>query len=331
MFELRENDNGYVIIKCSTHEHTVIVPAVYEGKPIVNIDAGAFNTCMNTINLIIEAEIYFLPKKVFANCPIKNIIFKYGLFSFPKDAFLGSSVESISIPSLIKIDARAFKDSKLSAFNFPNSIDSIDSQVFSGTPLEKLGNRDGILFNYNGLDTVLVTQGISTLLPCSFSESDVSTVIIAEETQRIYGKVFMGNSKLKRVEFYNTLLKLPENLFLNCSSLTSVKLPNKLQIICKGSFAHTVSLTNIQIPETVQFLEDQCFTGSGLEEFVGEGVLHVGDFAFESCKNLKSVHLGKAEKISSSAFNKCSSLERIYINRNTVFKTNNPKFKIFYV
>lgn len=332
MYNLREVRGGFSIAKCMDMQNIVhTIPAEYEGKKIVSIDKGAFSECVNIEKLIIEPSIHFLPKKVFDSTTIKEILFKNPLYTIPKYAFQNSCLEYINIPSVVRIEHHAFKDSKLNKFNLPATLVQLESQVFGGTPLEQKGRVDSTLYKYTGNELFYMTKGIHILLPRSLSDNGLNTVIVCEETQKLFDQVFAGNSSINRVDFYNTLIELPTNTFLDCRHLSTVLLPNGLERIGEGAFSGTYNLTKIALPSTVSQIKFKSFAYSSLESLDAPNVRYVDKWAFEKCENLKEVDLRGAYQIHNSAFANCINLTTLHINKRCRFKGYLPNTKIIRV
>ncbi len=138
------------------------------------------------------------------------------------------------------------------------------------------------------------------------------TYRVLDGTISIDSWAFFRKSKLKNIEFPDTLKYIRFRAFSNCSSLAKVILPKSVKRIGHLSFADCSNLANIIIPD---------------------GVTCVGSSAFQHCKSLKSIVLPKSLlRIEEKTFKGCVSLSEIilpeslrYIDKEAFMKCSKLK------
>lgn len=91
------------------------------------------------------------------NNKMKKLVVKKGVTTISDNAFEGTSLTSVSLPStLTKIGSYAFFDADLKSITIPKSVKKIGVQVFYANPIkafkvakgsEYLSTKDGVLFN----------------------------------------------------------------------------------------------------------------------------------------------------------------------------------------
>lgn len=69
------------------HRHGIVIPDVYNGKPVIGIDNEAFNGCKEITSVFMPDSIVIIGEGAFANCGITNITIPANLFYFGNLAF----------------------------------------------------------------------------------------------------------------------------------------------------------------------------------------------------------------------------------------------------
>lgn len=173
--------------------------------------------------------------------------------------------------------------------------------------VEVLGN--GCFMNCKALEEVTVPSGIRSCGDSVFSDSGLkkATVNCAE----ISGWMFSG-----------------------CQELTSVTLSEGVTKIGRAAFLNCAKVKEVQLPSTLRVLREACFSGTGVEEITVQGDIYYAHLAFRGskikkatmntsvvpegifygCKTLeKVIFTEKVTSIEVGAFEKCTSLKKIYI------------------
>ena len=154
-------------------------------------------------------------------------------------------------------------------------------------------------------------------------------------------QAFRDSSSLMSVELPDSLTNIGNGAFLWCSSLTSVELPDSVTSMGTNPFNGCELLKNIKVsPEQPAFavIDDVLFNkaekslicypeGKQAEDYkVPQGILQIGDFAFESCSSLTSIELpDSVTNIGESAFSGCGSLLSIKLP-DSVMKVGDRAF-----
>lgn len=109
-----------------------------------------------------------------------------------------------------------------------------------------------------------------------------------------------------------------KSLFLSCTKLTSIILPSTLTTIGSNAFYNCSSLASVIIPSSVKTIGSSAFAGSGLKEISLNGVITIGNSAFNGCSSLSTVRMSGVTTISNSAFYSCVSLTSITIDAKNI-------------
>ncbi len=80
--------DGYIVADIGDCTDTeIVIPDVYNGKPVIGIDNEAFNGCKEITSVFMPDSIVIIGEEAFANCGITNITIPANLFYFGNLAF----------------------------------------------------------------------------------------------------------------------------------------------------------------------------------------------------------------------------------------------------
>lgn len=198
-----------------------------------------------------------------------------------------------------------------------------------------------------GIKSVIVKNGVTGIGYGAFANcKDLTSVIIENGVTKIDGRAFVNCENLTSIALPNSLTKIGDRAFDNCKRLTSIHIPDSVTEIdnfafcyCtrltsifipygvtsigSGAFSHCYSLTSIMIDENntkYKFIDGVLFSKDGtyLHTYlvsnkapsytVPDGVTSIGDWAFDSCKNLTSLFTNNVTNIGEKAFCRCENL-----------------------
>ena len=161
LFELNDDGTGYVVVgigKCSDKD--VIIPPIYEGKPVVAIGTRAFyplaTISVKYINSVsMPDSIIEIGEMAFAYNPLTEIKLPNNLRIISQAAFLGTMIESVIIPdSVMRIETAAFMSLYLKSVYIGRGLSSVrlGTNAFLSAALEeiKVSNDNFDLFVING-------------------------------------------------------------------------------------------------------------------------------------------------------------------------------------
>ena len=184
-------------------------------------------------------------------------------------AFMGSTVQSVTIPSSVKtIGTNAFKDctmlntliisegvteirdyafmgcTSLSNVSLPSSIRKVGSTILGGSGWWNdqaagfLSIGDGILLRYTGKDgAVTVPDGIKIISNAFYYLGTVKNIVIPEGVTSVGTFAFCACPKLTSIVFPKSVSSIADNAIYECSSLTEI-------YVSENSYAHQWCLDN---------------------------------------------------------------------------------------
>ena len=298
----------------------IVIPSVYEDKPVTSIGYYAFRGRGSLTSVTIPDSVTSIGYGRFDGC---------------------SGLTSITIPdSVTSIGERAFYGcSGLTSVTIPDSVTSIGHQSFRGC---------------SGLTSITISDSLTSITSFAFYGcSGLTSITIPNSVTSIEGRAFSGCSGLTSITIPNSVTSINDSAFNGCSGLTSITIPDSVTSIGDRAFEDCSGLTSITIPDSVTSIGDRAFEDcSGLEsiyitdiaawcnisglEFmryygssnkklylnnelitdlvVPGSVTSIGDYAFSGCTGLRSITIpNSVTSIGNEAFAGCSGLEKIEV------------------
>ena len=288
---------------------------------LMSIGNWAFYGCSSLASVTLPDSITIIGNSAFQDCSgLTSVTMPKGLTSIGDDAFLGcSDLISVTIPdSVTSIGSSAFLGcSGLTSIAIPNSITSIGDDTF---------------YNCSGLTTVTIPNSVKSIGNSAFYGCIGLTTVISEIEKpfKISTSVFNGipsNAELIVPKGAKTAYQSATgwNVFQNITEAGSVVIQdiNGVNYSIDGDSA-VVSMSKtakgeVKIEESIVFndtvlhvtaIEDGAFKDNleitSVE--IPNTVKTIGVSAFEGCKNIVTIIIGKAvEEIASRAFAGISS------------------------
>ena len=246
------NEYATVVGLGTARETDIVIPAVYRGLPVKEIDQSAF--------AVSEDE---------RNATLTSVFIPDGVTRIGDQAFDGCiGLTKITIPdSLTEIGSYAFSCCiGLMEITIPDGVTEIGYGAFDGCGgLERFiveadntvyNSQDGILYNKAQTQMILVPHAIK-------------------------GAVTIPDG----------VTKIGDRAFYSCEGLTSVIIGSGVSSIEESAFWNCSGLTEITIPDNVTAIGRWAFSGSGLTEVkLGSGVTSIENGAFYNCGELKKVY-----------------------------------------
>ncbi|WP_031550555.1 leucine-rich repeat domain-containing protein [Oribacterium sp. FC2011] len=203
-FELERKLGGYCISKYIGFDENIIIPAYFDGEPIISIGHNAFYKLKTAKKVIIGNDIIAIDDSAFQGCSsLKNIILPNSLIFIGNSSFYGcSSLERINLPDGIRyIGEACFSDCGIKELTLPNSLKYIDSYAFSNTNIEELYLPYGVEF-----------LGYKAFYNCKY---------------------------LRNVELPCTLQIISEAAFLDCANISEIDIPSSVSEIGDDNFKYS--------------------------------------------------------------------------------------------
>ncbi|WP_269537481.1 leucine-rich repeat domain-containing protein [Cerasicoccus fimbriatus] len=312
---------------------------------------SAFSSCAKLTSITLPEGITEISG--FASCKLlSSIDIPEGVTTIGSYTFIEcTNLESITLPnSLTQIRGVAFVGcEKLKSIHIPKNVSFIDTVVFGHNYdlMEITVDPDNTF--YTAIDNVLFNTDQTELLACPVTKS--GEYIIPESVKTIRNYAFYGCKDIIHISLPENLELVENSAFFGCSSLQRLEIP-KLTVIeenvvdaCSSLISITVdpenpyyaSLDGVLFDKSLETLHRYPPGKSGVYK-IPSSTITIDDYAFSYAKNLMTITIGESvEKVNSTAFYRCSKLERVifaklinYHNGSLVFANNSGNLLILY-
>jgi hypothetical protein len=245
--------SSYSVSRGTTNSANVIIPALYEGKPVTTIESNGFSSYTNMTSIRIPDRITSIDTNAFSNCTgLTSVTIPSSVTSISYNAFTGcTGLTSITIPFV--------------------------GAALNGT----LNAHFGYIFGAPSY------SGQNAYIPAS-----LKTVIITGGNS-VPANAFSGCTNLTSIAIPNSVLSLGNGAFSGCTGLPSVTIPDSVTSIGNSAFSDCTGLPSITIPSRVTSIGSSAFSGcSGLPNVtIPDTVTSIGDSTFRNCTSLESITL----------------------------------------
>ena len=307
--------------------------AVVETDKYTAIGKGMFRNCKGLTSLAIRSAI--VGANAFENCTELTFVrFEQAEEEvvIDSDAFLNSGLKSVVFaPDCVvrAIGDRAFANTSLTSFSFPEGLVKWGANVFAGTiTLKEITlpasfnlseiKLAGALFcdimvNTAENSAYVISDGVlynadKTILLAVLG--DTASVNIPSTVTTIYDYAFAG-SKVTAVTIPSSVTTVGNGAFKD-SRLESISFAAdaNLSVVADEAF-YGSRLTEIVLPASVEKIGNYAFASTLLREvsFSGDSI---GAYAFANCKYLETLTLGNSvSALGDYAFLNCSSLTAV--------------------
>ena len=199
-------------------------------------------------------------------------------------------------------------------YSIPSTVKEIQSDAFANnSSLEKI-----------------VCNKLMDAIPDDFAaESNIKTIEMGKNIQRIGERAFYKCKKLKAVNLSKGLKYIDDEAFRECTALTSIKLPSKLKNIRFWAFRKCKLLKKITIPDSVTFIETCAFEGCPAKlkkpSYLKKNKWELGGYEYRAIAAVKIPRKGKDKKVKYRA----SKITKITTLKKNIKLKKGKKKKIY--
>lgn len=313
----------------------IVVPAVYNGKPVVGVGGKSFKDNKTVESVVIPSSVEWVGVGAFRNCPaLKRVVWnavsaRTDENNYNNRVFLGSeNIEEFIVGETVEtIPGGLFAysgGSKISEITLPSSVKKIAACTFSSV------NR--IKINVESLNKWLSVEKYGNGAPLASSYTlfaggeEVETAVI-DGVAGIHEYEFAGCASLKRAEIGEDVETIARTAFADCANLSAVTVSgNNPKFYESGGVVYSAAdnaLTvvpgaiggEVTIPYGVPSVPRNAFASTLIEKLVIPGSVRViGGSSFDNCKKLTSVTISDGVTgIDDWAFGGCPALETVIL------------------
>lgn len=215
-YDLNESGDGVIIQRYKGTEMEVVIPAVIEDFPVVEIGSGAFSET-NIVSIVFPDSVTTIHGCCHYCGFLTKVVLPKNLTYIPSYMFYGcTALKEFTLPEGIsKIEAGAFAVSGLEAIEIPDSVKEIGSEY----------NDNGVFVGCQNLKTVTIGNGTKVIGSRTFSGcTNLTAVTIGNGTEYIGNRAFSGCTNLATVTIGSGIQSIDRCAFKDCSNLTTVNI-----------------------------------------------------------------------------------------------------------
>lgn len=268
----------------------LIVPAEYEGKPVVEVVNGCFSFCDKLTSVVLPDSIKKIDHGAFEGCTnLKRVKLPYYLQTFGNVVFCGTALTEIELPPLI-----------------PNIWFGIFEECDNLTKISMPDDTGDYLYTVDG-NCLIRKQDNALIAGCK-------TSTIPNYVKSIEENAFNRLKTLTQITIPDGVETIGWDAF-GYTGLIKVHIPSGVRKILRAAFYGCTNLKEVTFAEGVEII--------GREESISDFGDNPGE-VFGGCKNLKSVYLpASLKRVDGSSFLGCTNLEEISVSpESDVYKSD---------
>ncbi|MBP5255399.1 MAG: leucine-rich repeat protein [Lachnospiraceae bacterium] len=279
-FTLSEDGESYGLAGIGSCTDTVVViPRLYEGKPVTEVLGNAFNRNPDITEVIFPDTLVTIGKDAFYGCPaLEHISLPERLEVIGTRAFdQCTALTEVRLPSGLRtVGEWAFYRTGLREITIPKSLTDLQCNAFSGcSGMSVMKVEEGNPRFHSAGNCIIETAEKQLYSGCAAS------VIPSDGSVERIGLFAFYNSPIEKIFIPDTIRVLGDECFDSCYSLAEVRLSANLEEIGFAAFRHCI-IERIDLPDSLKV---------------------IGRNAFDDCTHLSEVRLGSGlEQIQRYAF-----------------------------
>lgn len=273
------------------------------------IGSSAFSYCYSITSANL-GNVERIEDEAFQNCPLNTLTLSdklksIGSRAFYVESYIGekANLTEIAFPeSLDSICSEAFSGTKLAKVTIPETISYIGRDAFKGTPwdnsiastaIDNVVYFGSMAYKVVNKPTSVVFREGTTTISGNVDLWKTKEITLPNSCQSIYAVNF---DVMEKAVLGSGLKIIGENCFSNATNMTGIELPASLEIIGAGAFCGS-GLKSLTLPEGLKRIEGSSDSSFGstfgsthiTSLTLPEGLEYIGDDTFQGCDALATV------------------------------------------
>ncbi len=214
---------------------------------IKTIGDSAFSNCSNLISITFPDTLTELPSGLLASCTsMVEVTLPSALEEIPSNFFYNmTSLKTVNFPTnLRKINYQAFAYSGIENITIPNTVITLDTNVFSYT-----NNLVEVSFEEN--------SKITRIPNYTFSHSGIKQITFPDSCLYINYEAFEYTDRLESIDFNN--VEFIGSCAFQYSKIKNIIFNEGLKVIDSDAFSCCGELEEITIPKSLKYLGSEAF------------------------------------------------------------------------
>ena len=246
-FTLSADGESYTLAGIGSCTDTaIVVPALYEGKPVTAVGAQAFYKDTGLTGITLPDTVVSIGTDAFYGCTaLENVTFPDGLEEIGLRAFdRCSALASVRLPSGLKqVGSWAFLNAGLRTVTIPAGLTEFHSGAFAGCPeLTVMEVEEGNPRFHSAGNCIIETAAKRLYAGCAAS------VIPADGSVDCIGQFAFAYCPFEAFTMPDTVTVIEDEAFESCASLKEIRLSESLRRIGIAAFRNS-GLESIVLPE----------------------------------------------------------------------------------
>ena len=296
-YTLSQDGTYYMVSSIGVCTSTdIVIPAIYEGLPVKEIQSNAFSYS-NITSVIIPEGVTAIGECAFDYCTslvsvtIPGSVNSSGLYAF-RDCTSLTGVYITDIAAWCEIDFY-FYDPLSNPLYYAKNL-YLDHELVTDLVIpDSVTSIGAWAFQSCSITSVIIPEGVTSIGEGAFKNcTNLESVTITDGVAEINDYAFYGCQSLVSITIGNGVTFIGNESFTSCINLNNITLPESLESIGSKAFSYCYRLTSITIPINVECIgENVFFTCPRLVEIINHSYVRIeADSAFE-------IHNGDVSKI----------------------------------